>query len=787
MVGVDCRIVMDRKSDNPLFSSSPSGARIAGAAGGREPLASRMRPRNLDEFIGQDHIVGPGRLLRRAIQKDQLSSLLLSGPPGTGKTTLARIIANTTRSGFIALNAVLSGVAELREAIEKAKRHFELYSLKTILFVDEVHRWNKSQQDALLPWVENGTVILIGATTENPFFEVNRALVSRSRVFLLTTLGDEDLARVAALTLSDRDRGYGLYDVAFEEGALEHLVHTAEGDARSLLNALELAVETSVDRWPPEPGARIRVSMAVAEESIQKRVVLYDKDGDYHYDAISAFIKSLRGSDPDAALYWLSRMVYAGEDPSFIFRRMLISAAEDVGMADPEAIRVVESCAAAFDRIGMPEGQYHMSLAALYLATSPKSNSTMGYFDALKAVQEEGAEVPNHLKDASRDSVGFGHGEGYRYPHAYKDHWVAQQYLPDSMRRSIFYSPASTGFEGQRRQEVLARRETQLALAESDLEKGDEAGGGLSVWSREGERRRKWMARAEGTASARLRAAREGFFEALRPGRGESILMFDPRKGFYALEALRRSPEGTIAVLVDDTDGEEQLSRLTSDLPELSRPEIALPVPGTEIGGWVERRFSHACFDRFMVFESGSFRNAAFDLAGHLSSAMDSLRKAEGVQPRMVILELLKQRSSMLSSLLAENDSFRERISLFECGFGGGPGMAGPGLRSLEKKITEANTSGSVSGSFIDPECTAAEEMLARAGHVMPLRWEIVKRSYPRSLSFQEIDGWLDARHAYGAALLEALGHEDAEELRRRLKALGQKIEWPLFLALGET
>ncbi|MDR0377255.1 MAG: AAA family ATPase, partial [Spirochaetaceae bacterium] len=394
-----------------------------GAGASEGPLADRMRPQTLDDVIGQDHIVGPGRLLRRAIQADRLSSVIFYGPPGTGKTSLARVIANTTRANFESLNAVLTGIKDIREAIERSDERRRLYGRRTILFVDEVHRWNKAQQDALLPWVENGTVILVGATTENPFFEVNRALVSRSRIFQLKPLGAEDLRETALRTLADKERGYGKWRVVFGEGALEHLVEVAGGDARSLLNALELAIETSVP-WPPPEGAEIQVGLEAAEESIQRRAVLYDRDVDYHFDTISAFIKSVRGSDPDAALYWLAKMVRAGEDPSFIFRRMIILASEDVGMADPRALQVVISCAEAFDRIGFPEGNFPLAHACLYLATAPKSNSAMAFFDALTEVDREDAEVPNHLRDASRDKESFGHGEGYVYPHAYRDHWA---------------------------------------------------------------------------------------------------------------------------------------------------------------------------------------------------------------------------------------------------------------------------------------------------------------------------------------------------------------------------
>jgi putative ATPase len=452
-----------------LFDTTDD-TRTATKSASHEPLASRMRPRTLDEYIGQDHIVGKGRLLRRAIAADQLTSVIFYGPPGSGKTTLARVIANHTKSNFITLNAVLTGVANIRDAIANAEEQRKLYDKKTILFVDEVHRWNKSQQDALLPWVENGTIILIGATTENPFFEVNKALVSRSRVFQLKSLTKDDLFKAAHQALTDADRGYGHWNVVFEEGALEHLVETANGDARSLLNALELAVETTPERWnpsatPPVPawGTTIYISRETAEESIQKKVVLYDRDGDYHYDIISAFIKSLRGRDPDAAMYWLARMVKAGEDPDFIFRRMMISACEDTGLADPNAITVVQNCAAAFDRVGMPEGRYFLAHAALYLSTAPKSNSAMAFFDALASVEKEDADVPNHLRDASRDAEGFGHGAGYLYPHAYRDHWVAQQYLPDTLVGRVFYTPTTQGYEANIREDVLSRREVQIA------------------------------------------------------------------------------------------------------------------------------------------------------------------------------------------------------------------------------------------------------------------------------------------------------------------------------------
>src|SRR5512136_429880 len=375
------------------------------------PLAARMRPRTLDEYVGQEHIIGPGKLLRRAIEADRLfSSIILWGPPGTGKTTLAQVIANRTKSHFETLSAVLAGKAELKEVIEAAQERRRLYQKKTTLFVDEVHRWNKAQQDALLPHVENGTILLIGATTENPYFEVIGALVSRSRVFQLLPLAADQIGQILDSALADPERGFGKRQVVLDADARLHLIDVSNGDARNALNALELAVEST----PPGADGAIHVTLDVAQESIQRRAVLYDKDGDAHYDTISAFIKSVRGSDPDAALYWLAKMLYAGEHPRFILRRLIILAGEDIGLADPNGIVVANAAAQAFEYIGLPEGVYPMVEATLYLSTAPKSNTATAYFKAYKLIEDRGVgDVPRHLQDTNRDAAALGHGAGY--------------------------------------------------------------------------------------------------------------------------------------------------------------------------------------------------------------------------------------------------------------------------------------------------------------------------------------------------------------------------------------
>jgi putative ATPase len=396
-----------------------------------------MRPRNLDEYIGQQHILAPERLLRRAISADQLSSLLFYGPPGTGKTTLASVIANTTSSAFVTLNAVMAGIADLKAVTAEAQRRLGEQGQRTILFIDEVHRWNRAQQDALLPWVENGTVILIGATTENPYFTVNRALVSRSRIFQLKPLTDEDIRRVLLQAVEDRERGFGRISVSIREDALAHLANIANGDARAALNALELAVETT----PPDGEGRIIITLEVAEESIQRRAVLYDREGDCHYDTISAFIKSMRGSDPDAALHYLARLLEADDLPSAC-RRLLVCACEDVGLAYPQIIPIVKAAVDTALQVGLPEARIPLADAVVLVATSPKSNSAYLAMDrAMADVRAgKGGPVPRQLQNKHCDGADNSRpGQFYRYAHDYPHHWVRQQYLPDSLKDAVYY------------------------------------------------------------------------------------------------------------------------------------------------------------------------------------------------------------------------------------------------------------------------------------------------------------------------------------------------------------
>ena len=536
------------------------------------PLADRLRPKTLDDFVGQEGILGQGRLLRRAITADRVGNLILHGPPGVGKTTLARIIAGSPRAHFSSLNAVLAGVKDLRIEVDAAKERLERHSLRTTLFIDEVHRFNSAQQDALLPWVENGTLTLIGATTENPFFEVNKALVSRSRLFRLQPLEPAHLRQLLNRALKDREVGYGDRQIAISEEASEHLLDVAGGDARSLLNALELAVETTA----PDTNGLISIDLAIAEESIQQRAVLYDKQGDAHFDTISAFIKSLRGSDADAALFWLARMVEAGENPRFIFRRMLISAGEDIGLADPQAIVVVEACAAAFERVGLPEGLYPLAQAALYLAGAEKSNSLLGFFDALKSVKTANKQqVPAHLRDGNRDGKAFGDGAGYRYPHAYAEHWVAQQYLPTGLQGEVFWQPGHLGWEGALRQRLQQRRAAQLAAAaETAADEGD-----VLSSSPDDPQLERWLQRQATAEGERLDALRRRLWEGAPWQRHDRVLILEAHSLLWALDPLEATPEGEVVITVGQGSDQERLAAQLQLLDTLRQPEVVVCPP----------------------------------------------------------------------------------------------------------------------------------------------------------------------------------------------------------------
>ncbi len=410
------------------------------------PLAGRMRPKTLEEVVGQQHIIGKDKLLYRAIKADKLGSVIFYGPPGTGKTTLAKVIANTTSSEFAQINATTAGKKDMQEVVEAAKERSLTLQKKTILFIDEIHRFNKSQQDYLLPFVEDGTVTLIGATTENPYFEVNGALISRSHIFELKSLEKEDIMKLIEKAVYDKERGMGAYNADITDDALEFLADMSEGDARTALNAIELGVLTT----DASEDGKIHIDLSVAEECIQRRAFRYDKQGDNHYDTVSAFIKSMRGSDPDAALYYLAKMVNAGESVTFIARRIMICACEDVGMADPNAICVAVACSEAVERIGLPEARIILAEAAVYVATAPKSNASyMGIEAALSKVRESHTgDVPNHLKDAHyKGASKLGHGDGYLYAHNYPEHYVKQQYLPDELVGTTFYEPTDIGYE----------------------------------------------------------------------------------------------------------------------------------------------------------------------------------------------------------------------------------------------------------------------------------------------------------------------------------------------------
>jgi putative ATPase len=714
------------------------------------PLADRMRPRTLDEYIGQEHIIGEGRLLRRAIQIDQLSSLIFYGPPGTGKTTLARIIANTTKAQFISINAVLAGVKDIRDAIDSAQKTLSLYGKRTILFVDEVHRFNKAQQDALLPHVENGILILIGATTENPYFEVNKALVSRSRIFQLRTLDEKDLKAVAYQAINDKERGYGNRNVIIDDDALEHLVKVANGDARGVLNALELAVETT----KADTASTLHITREIAEESIQQRAVLYDRDGDVHYDTISAFIKSVRGSDPDAALYWMGKMVYAGEDPRFIFRRMIILACEDVGMADPHALGVVMDAAQAFDYVGMPEGRYHLAHACLYLATAPKSNSSMAFFDALNIVQQEAKDdVPNHLRDANRDKEGFGHGDGYMYPHAYRDHWVAQQYLPLSMQGKVFYQPSGQGYEKGIREKVTLNREAQIeAMVEQEQ---------TDVFSLNGNEnnpdRDKWLERTLGSRGVHLGVIREKLLAAADLQRENLVLDLNARTGLLTFAASRQTPDGSVWAVAHDDKSHSTLMSVISRMDALTRPQILRKKTNFIIEDIRSAAGESVRFDKILG------RNVLLNVVHKVSFLSDCLQVLN-VSGKIVLAETVPSEGQRISDLI---DSARTETALFEI------------LCNAERELFNDSTD-----SFVNWTSASLTEQIQKT---FPLRINSSLHidTGRRIITPKEIDYWfrtetVTGRKSLGNRIAEHATSEQVEKIKRMLHVQldNNEVEW---------
>ena len=698
------------------------------------PLADRMRPRTLEEFVGQQHILAPGRLLRRAIQADQLSSLIFYGPPGTGKTTLARIIANTTRSHFLSINAVLAGIPAIRECIESAKRFRSEQQRKTILFVDEVHRFNKAQQDALLPHVENGTVVLIGATTENPYFEVIKALVSRSRIFQLRSLDSKDLENILEMAIGDPERGFGTMKIQLDEQAKGHLARVASGDARAALNALELAVQTTdVD----EQGF-LQINLEIAEESIQQRAVLYDKDGDAHFDTISAFIKSMRGSDPDAALYWMAKMDQAGEDPRFLFRRMIIFASEDVGLADPGALGVVTSAADAFDYVGMPEGRFHLAQACLYLSTAPKSNSAFAFFDALKTVEAEAEdEVPNPLKDGNRDGADFGHGQGYLYPHAFRDHWVAQQYLPGSLQGRVFYQPGDQGYEDGLREDVARKREAQLASFLAASTESQELEGDY------------WENRTLGDPGELHAAVRERLIRMAEPQKNHLCLVLNGGDGLLLGEMLRKVSDETVYGLVENVNQKQVLEKFHQGSRDTGRMILAVSdlEGGPSVFGVPGLRFERMIGRNFLQ---------------GIAQPWETLEKLEeflGEHSRIALAETVPSKAQRISGLIGEGTIDLELYQAWE---------------EAETMLYEDPS---------NPKLGWNDEELKKRledsnWHVRS--WQLQNFETPTRISLEHLDSWFSkggTSRSYGKRMQESVGSKKLNAIHQALRSqVGNRV-----------